>query len=193
MMVSQFLCSVLLSGCRLSDVYHVQGNPQSSEALVRACADTAATAVVLLPWSQPAAAADVDDIVTAGMVDAGVLSVVRRLRALNPWAQVRCDYARILMQLITETCRMLQLLECVPGCDDGKCRACIAGPMHMLRSLAMCILKCFFTHRSTLSSTRTSPSGFWTRLAACWTGVPWTRRLQQQQAQPLCVVPCCCH
>lgn len=71
-------------------MYHVQGNPQSSEALVRACADTAATAVVLLPWSQPAAAAGVDDTLTAGMVDAGVLSVVRRLRALNPWAQVGC-------------------------------------------------------------------------------------------------------
>lgn len=83
------LCLLASACCRLSDVFHVQGNPQSSEALIRACADTAATAVVLLPWSQPAAAADVGDLVAAGMVDAAVLSVVRRLRALNPSVQVR--------------------------------------------------------------------------------------------------------
>jgi hypothetical protein len=70
-------------------VYHVEGNPQSTEALVRACADTAATAVVLLPWSQQTAASQADDVVTVGMVDAGVLSVVRRLRALNSHVQVR--------------------------------------------------------------------------------------------------------
>lgn len=74
--------------CRLSSVYHVQGSPRSTEALLRASADTAATAVVLLPWSQDTAAADVDDILGAGMVDAGVLSVVRRLRGLNPHVQV---------------------------------------------------------------------------------------------------------
>jgi hypothetical protein len=74
--------------CRLGGVFHVEGNPQSTEALVRACADTAATALVLLPWSWQTAGSDADDVVTAGMVDAGVLSVVRRLRALNPHVQV---------------------------------------------------------------------------------------------------------
>lgn len=74
-------------------MYHVEGNPQSTDALVRACADTAATAVVLLPWSQPTAATAMDDIVNAGMVDAGVLSVIRRLRALNPHVQVRLTHS----------------------------------------------------------------------------------------------------
>lgn len=78
----------LVLACRLTDVYHVEGNPQSTEALVRACADTAASAVVLLPWSQQSPASEADDVVTAGMVDAGVLSVVRRLRALNSHVQV---------------------------------------------------------------------------------------------------------
>lgn len=74
-------------------MYHVNGSAQDADALIRAGADAAATAVVLLPWSQHVAAADIDDVVSAGMVDALVLAVVRRLRALNPVVQVRAGCA----------------------------------------------------------------------------------------------------
>lgn len=90
--------------CRLSDVYHVQGSPRCTEDLLRANADTAAAAVVLLPWSQDTAAADVDDILSAGMVDAGVLSVVRRLRALNPHVQVKTASKRAWLEARTLQC-----------------------------------------------------------------------------------------
>lgn len=70
-------------------MYHVRGSVQDPDALIRAGADTAATAVVLLPWSQSmSSAADIDDVVTAGMVDARIIAVVRQLRALNPFVQV---------------------------------------------------------------------------------------------------------
>jgi hypothetical protein len=70
-------------------VHFVKGSPLDNDALLRACADTAATAVVLLPWSQQADVPGWHDSVAAGMVDAGVLAVVRRLKALNPHVQVK--------------------------------------------------------------------------------------------------------
>jgi hypothetical protein len=73
---------------RLEQFFFVQGSMHQPEALLRANAEGAAGAVLLLPWGGsdaievPSAAAD------AGLVDANIMAAARHLRSLNPHMQV---------------------------------------------------------------------------------------------------------
>lgn len=75
--------------CRLEKVYFVQGSMHDPEALLRANAESAAGAVLLLPWGCGGASGPHCPTGDAGMADAYVMAAARHLHSLNPHMQVR--------------------------------------------------------------------------------------------------------
>jgi hypothetical protein len=76
------------------------------EALLRADAESAAGAVLLLPWGGEEASALHCNAADAAMVDAYVLAAARHLRSLNPHMQVRAKaLCSVLVCRISYSCR----------------------------------------------------------------------------------------
>jgi hypothetical protein len=74
--------------CRLDRVYFVQGSMHDPEALLRANAESAAGAVLLLPWGGSEASGLHCPTGDAGLLDAYVMAAARHLRSLNPHMKV---------------------------------------------------------------------------------------------------------
>lgn len=84
-------CWQLLTICcharSFDEVYYVPGNVHDPDALNRAHAEAATSAVLLLPWAGHGSSPSQQDH-SEEMVDAYVLAATRSLRGLNPNMQV---------------------------------------------------------------------------------------------------------
>lgn len=74
-------CNVV---CSLTEVYYVQGSMHDPDALLRANAEAAASAVVLMPWANHNHHTDQHQ----ELIDAHTLAAIRSLKALNPAMKV---------------------------------------------------------------------------------------------------------
>lgn len=73
--------------CSFAELYYVQGSVHDPDALNRAHAEAAASAVLLLPWAGQSSNSGQQDN-SPEMMDAYVMAANRSLRALNPVMQV---------------------------------------------------------------------------------------------------------
>ncbi|WIA10960.1 hypothetical protein OEZ85_011123 [Tetradesmus obliquus] len=97
---------------RLEKVYFVQGSMHDPEALLRANAESAAGAVLLLPWGCGGASWPHCPTGDAGMADAYVMAAARHLHSLNPHMQVLCELSQ---------CSSLVFLDPLGSLLDWRC------------------------------------------------------------------------